>query len=70
MGISQRKKEENSSMEDIQNLRVDEKARADTLIIASIQECVARIQKLEKQKSDKLIDKLPALNLCNASLIQ
>ena len=69
MGIGQSKNEENNSMEDIKNLRVDEKTRADTLIIKSIQECVTRIEKLEKQKSDKLLYKLPALNLCNASLI-
>ena len=56
-------------MEDIKTLRVDEKTRADTLIIKSIQECVARIEKLEKEKSDKLIYKLPALQFCNASLI-
>ena len=36
-------------MEDIKNLRVDEKTRADTLIIKSIQECVTRIEKLENQ---------------------
>ena len=69
MGIGQSKTEENNSMEDIKNLRVDEKARADTLIIESVQECVTRIEKLEKQKSDKLLYKLPALNLCNATLI-
>ena len=69
MGIGQSKNEENNSMEDIKNLRVDEKTRADTLIIISIQECVTRIDKLENQKSDKLLYKLPALNLCNASLI-
>ena len=69
MGIGQSKNEENNSMEDIKNLRVDEKTRADTLIIKSIQECVTRIEKLENQKSDKLLYKLPALNLCNASLI-
>ena len=69
MGIGQSKNEENNSMEDIKNLRVDEKTRADTLIIKSIQECVVRIEKLENQKSDKLLYKLPALNLCNASLI-
>ena len=69
MGIGQSKNEENTSMEDIKNLRVDEKTRADTLIIESIQECVTRIEKLENQKSDKLLYKLPALNLCNASLI-
>ena len=69
MGIGQSKNEENNSMEDIKNLRVDEETRADTLIIKSIQECVTRIEKLENQKSDKLLYKLPALNLCNASLI-
>ena len=69
MGIGQSKNEENNSMEDIKNLRVDEKTRADTLIIKSIQECVTRKEKLENQKSDKLLYKLPALNLCNASLI-
>ena len=69
MGIGQSKNEENNSMEDIKNLRVDEKTRADTLIIKSIQECVTRIEKLENQKSDQLLYKLPALNLCNASLI-
>ena len=33
MGIGQSKNDENNSMEDIKNLRVDEKTRADTLII-------------------------------------
>ena len=69
MGISQSKNDKNDSMEDIKNLRVDEKIRADTLIIKSIQECVARIEKIENQTSDKLRYKLPVLNLCNASLI-
>ena len=69
MGIGHCKNDENSSMEDIKNLRVDENSRADTLIIKSIQECVARIERLESQKSDKLIYKLPNLQLCNASLI-
>ena len=68
MGIGQCKNDENNSMEDIKNLRVDEQTRADTLIIKSIQECVARIERLENQKSDKLIFKLPALNLCSHSL--
>ena len=69
MGIGQSKNEENNGMEDIKNLRVDEKTRADTLIIKSLQEYVARIEKLEKVKSDKSIYTLPALNLCNASLV-
>ena len=42
-------KTKNTSMEDIKNLRVDEKTRAETLIIKSIQECVTRIEELENQ---------------------
>ena len=63
MGVGQSKNDAN----DIKTLRVDEKTRADTLIIKSIQECVTRIEKLEKEKSDKLIYKLP-VQLCNYSL--
>ena len=69
MGIGQSKNEENNSMEDIKNLRVDEKTRADTLIIEPIQECETRIEKIESQKPEKLIYKLSNLQLCNASLI-
>ena len=69
MGIGKSKNNENNSLEDIKNLSIDEKTRADTLIIKSLQECVTRIEKLEKEKSDKLIYKLPALQFCNASLI-
>ena len=69
MGVGQSKNDANNSVEDIKTLRVDEKTRADTLTIKSIQECVARIEKLEKEESDKLIYKLPALQFCNASLI-
>ena len=69
MGIGKNKNNKNHSLEDIKNLNIDEKTRADTLIIKSLQECVTRIEKLEKEKSDKLIYKLPALQFCNASLI-
>ena len=69
MGIGQSKNNENSSLEDIKNLGIDEKTRSDTLIIKSLHECVTRIEKLEKEKSDKIIYKLPALQFCNASLI-
>ena len=69
MDIGQSKNNENNSLEDINNLSIDEKTRADTLIIKSLQECVTRIEKLDKEKSDKLIYNLPALQFCNASLI-
>ena len=69
MGIGKSKNNENNSLEDINNLSIDEKTRADTLSIKSLQECVTRIEKLEKEKSDKLIYKLPALQFCNALLI-
>ena len=67
MGAFQSKNDANNSLEDIKTLRVDEKTRADTLIIKSIQECAERIERLEKEKSDKLIYKLP-VQLCNYSL--
>ena len=69
MGIGKSKNNETNNLEDIKNLSIDEKTRADTLIIKYLQECVTRIEKLEKEKSDKLIYKLPALQLCNAALI-
>ena len=68
MGIGQSKDDENNSMEDIKNLRVDEKTRADTLIIKSIQECVTRIEKLEKEKQTKFRYAIPKVDLCNWSL--
>ena len=49
MGAFQSKNNENNSLEDIKVLSIDEKTRADTLIIKSLQECVARIEKLEKE---------------------
>ena len=69
MDIGKNKNNANHSLENIKNLNIDEKTRADTLIIKSLQEYVTRIEKLEKEKSDKLIYKLPALQFCNASLI-
>ena len=67
MGAFQSKNNENNSLEDIKVLSIDEKTRADTLIIKYPQECVARIEKSEKEKSDKLIYKFP-VQLCNYSL--
>ena len=67
MGAFQSKNNENNSLEDIKVLSIDEKTRADTLIIKSLQKCVARVEKLEKEKSDKLIYRLP-VQLCNYSL--
>ena len=69
MGIGQNKNNKINSLEDIKNLNIDKKTRADILIIKSLQECVTRIEKLEKEKFDKLIYKFPALQFCNASLI-
>ena len=69
MGIGQSKNDENNSMEDIKNLSVDGKTRAHTLIVKSFQECVSRKEKVEKEKSDKLIYKFPNLQFCNASVI-
>ena len=56
-------------MEDIKNLRVDEKTRADTLT-KCIQECVARVEKLEKEKQTKLCYAIPKVDIFNWSLFQ
>ena len=69
MGAFQSKINEHNSLEDIKIFSIDEKAQADTLIIKSLQECVARIEKLEKEQSDKLICKLP-VQLCKYSLLK
>ena len=64
MGAFQSKNNENIFLADNNILSIDEKTQADTLIIKSLQEYVARIEKLEKGKSEKLIYKFP-VQLCN-----
>ena len=56
-------------MKQIKELDINEKTKTDILLFNSFKECISRIEKLEEKKSDKLVYKLPAINLCSYSLI-
>ena len=60
---------ENDYLEQIKKIDEDEKTRTDVLLIKSVKELVGRVEKLEKEKQNKLIYQLPNLQLCNWSLI-
>ena len=60
---------ETDYLEQINKIDEDEKTRTDVLLIKSVKELVARVEKLEKEKQNKLIYQLPKLQLCNWSLI-
>ena len=60
---------ETDYLEQIKKIDEDEKTRTDVLLIKSVKELVARVEKLEKEKQNKLIYQLPKLQLCNWSLI-
>ena len=60
---------ENDYLEQIKKIDEDEKTRTDVLLIKSVKELVGRVEKLEKEKQNKLIYQLPKLQLCNCSLI-
>ena len=60
---------ENDYLEQIKKIDEDETTRTDVLLIKSVKELVGRVEKLEKEKQNKLIYQLPKLQLCNWSLI-
>ena len=60
---------ENDYLEQIKKIDEDEKTRTDVLLIKSVKELVGRVEKLEKEKQNKLIYQLPKLQVCNWSLI-
>ena len=60
---------ETNYLEQIKKIDEDEKTRTDVLLIKSVKELVVRVEKLEKEKQNKLIYQLPKLQLCNWSLI-
>ena len=68
MGNSNRSVE-NDYLEQIKKIDEDEKTRTDVLLVKSVKELVGRVEKLEKEKQNKLIYQLPKLQLCNWSLI-
>ena len=61
----------NTCMEEITNINEDDLdiSNIDKLQLKAIKEIAERIKQIEDKKSDKIMYKLPAVNLCSYSLI-
>ena len=64
-------KYENNCIEEISKIDVDnlDLSNIDKLQIKAIKEIAERIKQIEDKKNDKILYKLPAINLCSYSLI-
>ena len=64
-------KYENNCIEEISKIDVDnlDLSNIDKLQIKAINEIAERIKQIEDKKNDKILYKLPAINLCSYSLI-
>ena len=69
MGSKSSKPTDTDYMKQTKELDIHEKTKTGILLFNSIKGCISRIEKLEETKSDKLVYKLPAINLCSYSLI-
>ena len=71
MGNSNTKTSENGYMEQIKNINIDDLdlSKIDALQLKVLKEMIEKLEKVEKRKSDKIMYKLPAINLCSYSLI-
>ena len=56
-------------MKQIKEHYVEKKTRTDISSFNTLKDVIERVEKLEKTKSDKLVYKLPAINLSSYSLI-
>ena len=58
-------------MEQIKSINIDELdlSKIDALQLKVLKEIIEKLEKVEKRKSDKIMYKLPAINLCSYSLI-
>ena len=61
----------NTCMEEISNINENDLdiSNIDKLQIKAIKEITERIKQIEDKKSDRIMYKLPAVNLCSYSLI-
>ena len=61
----------NTCMDEISNINENDLdiSNIDKLQIKAIKEIAERIKQIEDKKSDKIMYKLPAINLCSYSLI-
>ena len=71
MGNSSTKTSENNYMEQIKSINIDDLdlSKIDALQLKVLKEMIDKLEKVEKRKSDKIMYKLPAINLCSYSLI-
>ena len=71
MGASNTNTSENNYMEQIKSINIDELdlSKIDALQLKVLKEMIEKLEKVEKRKSDKIMYKLPAINLCSYSLI-
>ena len=71
MGNSNTNTSENNYMEQIKNINIDDLdlSKIDALQLKVLKEMIEKLEKVEKRKSDKIMYKLPAINLCSYSLI-
>ena len=71
MGNTSTKTTENNYMEQIKNIHIDDLnlSQIDALQLKVLKEMIEKIEKVEQRKSDKIMYKLPAINLCLYSLI-
>ena len=71
MGNKQSNINENNFIEEIKDINIDDLdlSKIDALQLKAIKQMAERLKVLEERKSDKIIYKLPAINLCSYSLI-
>ena len=71
MGSSSSKPSETDYIEQIKSVDENELDlnKIDTLQMKAIKQLVKKIEEMEKRKSDRIMYKLPAVNLCSYSLI-
>ena len=71
MGNGGSKPSENNYMEQIKSINIDDLdlSKIDALQLKVLKEMIDKLEKVEQRKSDKIMYKLPAINLCSYSLI-
>ena len=71
MGSGGSKTSENNFMEQIKSINIDDLdlSKIDALQLKVLKEIIDKLEKVEQRKSDKIMYKLPAINLCSYSLI-
>ena len=71
MGNKQSNINENNFIEEIKDINIDDLdlSKIDALQLKAIKQMAERLKVLEERKSDKIMYKLPAINLCSYSLI-